>query len=69
MPSHKSWEHCFQNISFSGWGKKIPAPDPKMVVCHINEQKPQKTMTELFPAVAALLKHELKGALRDFILF
>lgn len=23
------------------WGKKSPAPNPKLVVCHINEQKPK----------------------------
>lgn len=41
-------------------GRKSPASYPKAVVCHIYQQKPQKTVTELFPAVSLLLKQELQ---------
>lgn len=35
-------------------------------MCHINQQKTKKTVTELFPAVAALLKQELQENLWRF---
>lgn len=35
--------------------------NPELAVCHTDEQKPEEIMTELFPAVAPLLKQELQG--------